>query len=566
MVSFQVLSNELKTALVVNGKYEPRRWKSHPNLRERIAQAVLFPFETIDEKIWALIHGAAERPSCAVCGKKVKLTGIGAGWRRTCSVKCAAQDPASKKKTADTLLKRYGGHHTQNTAWSKNAVAEAKENDSYARGMVTFTERYGVDNRFQLSAVKKKIEQSNLERRGVSNPQMCQLVRAKTIATNIERYGVSHLLPIGVGENNPMKQRNVVWMSRLSKMRQADQNLVQGKLLYMAVLNDQHLIECAECGKVFSTPVLYGSCQCQEKRLEKQVVDFISSLGISVKRRDRKVLNGQEIDIFCPDQNIGFEFDGVFWHSEQQLLKRSVNPRRYHLDKTKKCAAAGITLFHIFENEWKQQQNIVKSMISVRLGKVQRKIQARKCEVRVVLNSDAADFLVTTHIQGTIQSKIRLGLYYHDELVMLITAGAGRFSAGIELLRMSAALNTVVVGGAAKLISALAKEATTPVITYCDKRWGTGNVYAKLGFTFVNQGTPNYWYLEKNGTLSSRMRYQKHKLHRVLERFDPKLSEWENMQSNGFTRVWDCGSSKWILPVSDGRSTNQKQSIHYELE
>ena len=39
-----------------------------------------------------------------------------------------------------------------------------------------------------------------------------------------------------------------------------------------------------------------------------------------------------------------------------------------------------------------------------------------------------------------------------------------------------------------------------------------------------------------------RMGFQKHKLKNKLENFDPELSEWENMQVNGYDRIWDCGN------------------------
>ena len=40
------------------------------------------------------------------------------------------------------------------------------------------------------------------------------------------------------------------------------------------------------------------------------------------------------------------------------------------------------------------------------------------------------------------------------------------------------------------------------------------------------------------------MKYQKHKLKNLLQNFDPKLSEYENMIQNKFTRIWDCGNLK----------------------
>jgi hypothetical protein len=41
------------------------------------------------------------------------------------------------------------------------------------------------------------------------------------------------------------------------------------------------------------------------------------------------------------------------------------------------------------------------------------------------------------------------------------------------------------------------------------------------------------------------MKYQKHKLEKLLPIFDPLLTEWQNMQNNGYDRIWDCGNDVW---------------------
>jgi hypothetical protein len=39
--------------------------------------------------------------------------------------------------------------------------------------------------------------------------------------------------------------------------------------------------------------------------------------------------------------------------------------------------------------------------------------------------------------------------------------------------------------------------------------------------------------------------FQTHKLHSLLENFNPMLSEWDNMVANGYDRIWDCGTDSW---------------------
>ena len=52
-----------------------------------------------------------------------------------------------------------------------------------------------------------------------------------------------------------------------------------------------------------------------------------------------------EIDCYLPELKIGFEYDGDYWHSLPEMIKR---------DKKKNACArkAGIHLYHIKENEW----------------------------------------------------------------------------------------------------------------------------------------------------------------------------------------------------------------------
>ena len=42
------------------------------------------------------------------------------------------------------------------------------------------------------------------------------------------------------------------------------------------------------------------------------------------------------------------------------------------------------------------------------------------------------------------------------------------------------------------------------------------------------------------------MSFQKHKLNKILNKFESNLTEWKNMQLNGYDRIWDCGNGKWV--------------------
>ena len=92
--------------------------------------------------------------------------------------------------------------------------------------------------------------------------------------------------------------------------------------------------------------------------MEKEIATYIKSLGESnVLTNDRTALNGNELDIFIPNKNIAVEFDGIYWHSE------IVKDNDYHINKTITCEKRGIRLIHIFEDEWLEHADIIKSML-----------------------------------------------------------------------------------------------------------------------------------------------------------------------------------------------------------
>ena len=157
-------------------------------------------------------------------------------------------------------------------------------------------------------------------------------------------------------------------------------------------------------------------------------------------------------------------------------------------------------------------------------------------------------------MQGVDNSSVRLGLFYENELISAMTFGKSRYDKKVqyEMYRFCNKLNTNIVGGASKLFSFFVNTYDPQsIISYSDRRYFDGILYVKLGFKFIQNTTPNYFYIFNNyTTLKSRISFQKHKLKKILPIFDPLLTEWENMKNNGFDRIWDCGNGKWVWKKS----------------
>lgn len=216
--------NEFKLKLYINGQYNPRRWKSNYDLRKRINKIDFGEFKTLDEKIWALRNDFPERPICCVCGGKVNLKDQKSGFRNVCSRRCSGLSKDRKEKIKNTSLTRYGVEHPTKSERYRNMKKKQYELLGFNPGGFStpenkkaIKEKYGVDNVFQSSEIKKKIKSSMQKRYNVDNPQQNKMIRSKTKETQIKRYGQDGFNPTKTkqtlkekyGVDNPLKSKKI---------------------------------------------------------------------------------------------------------------------------------------------------------------------------------------------------------------------------------------------------------------------------------------------------------------------------------------------------------------------
>ena len=290
----------------------------------------------------------------------------------------------------------------------------------------------------------------------------------------------------------------------------------------------------------------YGCFKCSKNgtsKKEKEVLEFLSNY-VECDNTNREVLNNKELDVYIPSKRVAIEFNGLYWHNSK--FKDS----NYHLDKLNDCEEKGIKLIQIFEDEWDNKQEITKSRLLNILNLTKRKIFARKTEIREVNSSLSMKFLRENHIQGELGSSIKLGLFYNNELVSLMTFGSLRKNLGQtkkegswELLRFCNKLNTTVVGGASKLFKNFIENySPKEVITYADRRWSNGEMYKHLGFNFEENTKPSYFYVA-NKKRENRFKYRKSEL--IKQGFNKNISEKEIMEGRNILRIYDCGTKRF---------------------
>ena len=438
------------------------------------------------------------------------------------------QNEDVKSKIKDTILKKYG---TENPSQSQEVKEKVRK---------SFQEKYGCDNVFQNEDVKAKFHKSNVLKYGSKIPVNCETMKREVMAKN--KLSTWNRLKLNSKVNSSVSIQfdveNYVTTHRSNKY--PFKCNVCGDV-FDDHLDGGHIPRCLKCN-----PYIKGF-----SLMEKEVYGYVKSLlgDVEIREKCRGVIEG-ELDILIPSKNLAIEFNGTYWHSELAGRK----PKTYHLSKTEKCEEKNIQLIHIFEDEWVNKESIVKDRLRHILGENSaKKIHARKCEVVEISSKSCNDFLEKYHIQGKNNAAVRIALINNKEIVSVMTFGKLRPALGsapidgeYEMYRHCS--SKLVIGGASKLLSHFVKKyKPSKITTYSDRRWSHGKLYKTLGFSFVSNTPPNYFYI-KYGKIERLHRYNftKHRLEKKLDKFDKNLTEWENMQLNGYDRVWDCGHSKWV--------------------
>ena len=530
---------------------------------------------------------------CLVCGKKTKFLTINKGYNKYCSTKCSANSEVVKENFKKTMLKRYGVEHPMKSK-------EIKE-----KFIKTNNEKYGGNSPFCSEKVRNKWRKNNIKKYGVDVPFKTENVKNKYKKTCLEKYGeefpwkyrgkmfnknlINKYNDINYNnhskyEETCMRKYNVTHYSKTKKFRD-ERSKSQRDEFYHKITNSDRLkdmvtplfeidsynacrelykFKCNKCGSIFKDTLKDGKIpRCLvcypitngTSNIESELKDYIKTIIPNEKFifNDRSLLERKELDIYIPNKSIAIELNGNYWHSELSGNKS----KNYHLNKTIECENLGIQLIHIFEDEWMFKKEIVKSRLKNILLKNSKTIFARKCNVKEINKEEASKFLNGIHIQGYINSKIKLGIFYKESLVSVMTLGKERIALGnkniiddnYEILRY--ATNEMVIGGFGKLLSYFIKNyKPNKIITYADRRWSNGDIYKLNGFNKISDGVPNYWYMKNHSQRIHRFNFRKNVLNEKLDKFDENLTEWQNMQLNGYDRIWDCGSLKYELKIN----------------
>jgi hypothetical protein len=480
---------------------------------------------SLAERIWLYKNELDTIPICPNCNNKLKFRNLTVGYRKFCSKKCSAEythkDLLIKNNRIKNMLKcNYDTDirksMTKKANNTKNSFSTDKQNNINNKRKKSVTEKYGVEIISQNKDIAKKIKKN-----------------------------------IKITKQN---NRDINFTNRINKL---------GYTLIKCDIDDLK-IKCEQCGHDFD---IHRSLFNQRNRFniticticnpinnhisdfQNQITQYISSIyndDVLINKKFGKY----EIDIFLPKLKIGFECNGLWWHSEIYREKE------YHINKINYFKNQNIELINIWEDWWKIKNNIIKSIIDNKLNLTKHKIYARKTKIKIISDEKSVkDFLNNNHIQGYIPSKIKIGLYYNDELISIMIFGKMRIALGNknpnvndwELIRYCNKLNYIICGGASKMLKYFINHYNfSTITTYADLSISNGNLYKKLNMNYISTTEPNYTYFNKDkGIRLNRFNFRKDIL--VKEGFDKNKTEHQIMKERNYYRIYDCGNLKYTL-------------------
>lgn len=291
---------------------------------------------------------------------------------------------------------------------------------------------------------------------------------------------------------------------------------------------------------------------------EKEIAKYICSLSnikiINNKKFFYDWKKSHEIDIYIPEINLWFEYNWSHWHhvSEDKKYKdiKTHNITK-HNKKKKFFHEKWINIVYIWDDEWINKKDIVKSMIKNKLW-LSHKIYARKCKVVNISQNIFNTFCEKNHIQWkTANTKYRYWLEYSWEIVSVMW-----FDSKHDLNRFCSILDHNIIWWFQKLLQHHIQEHKPEQITSFaayDVVNIDDNVYSKHWFIKQWKERISYFYIKDDRTTITRYHKTLFRKEKITKKFWYIFAEWETeyqaMEKLWYLRCYNSWIQKYVLPT-----------------
>lgn len=523
---------------------------------------------------WHMLNGN-EVPRCTQCDHESMFISFQRGYELLCG-KCNKKN--SSLRAAETRRKR---HHP---AWNKGLTEETSESVKKAsQGCRDYIKEHGhwcsgktkendesVRRRaLKMSEIMKECWRSGqhgmigkngsnhegvrLRGRSISNTFLTTerhwsyKLDAKDV---VKRLIATRKRKIETGESSPFRLTEEIIRQRLTTLGSTwhiDDYSYSG-------CHTPVNVRCVTCDDRFTIPfnVLYKGKTCPTcfppnfSQWHKQLYDYVLDIDPKASFNDRTIIRPKELDIVFGDAKFAIECNGNYWHSD------ACGATAYdHENKSLMASRAGCSLMHVFEDEWRDdaKRDIIKSMIMVKMHRAGR-VLARNLVLRQGTAHDVNSFIGKNHIDGAVRASHSFWLVDdNDDTMIALTLREphqrrywGKKT--IEIARIATMLNTVVVGGVSRLVSAASSWARensySRMITYRDTRLGgTGMAYDRSGFSLSHVSQPRFWWTDGF-----------HRFDRFMVKAIPNVMTQEELAMDlKLHKIWGCSNVVYIKNI-----------------
>jgi len=438
------------------------------------------------------------------------------GWSRGLTKETDERLAASAERRSSTMKRRFATGELQ--PWLKGLSKEtdervagfsarlkekfaARELRPWAEGLSKETDERVAN--MAISVKRTMLEESRRERLDRLKRLTPEEIRRRLQA---RCHGLELLSDLGEDYVRD-RYRNLLFKCRLC-------GLEQRKSLLQALTN-----RCDAC-----TPNMSAG--------QMELFRWLEGLGAEVTTCDRELIKPYELDVVMRDAKLAIEYNGLYFHSEE------FKDKDYHRLKLELTRREGYRLIHVFEDEWRDRQEVVKSVIMHALGMTGRRVDARKCEVVEVDSRARKAFFDANHLDGDARASRAWGLVQAGELVSCLSVRKPlhrKHAGSLEVCRFASAGGTNVRGGLGRLLRAVEdhcrRESISSILTYVDTRFGEGRGYESVGFELQGTTANRFWWTDG-----------KSRIDRFKIRADRAagMTEQQVAEEHGVTKIWGC--------------------------
>jgi hypothetical protein len=406
------------------------------------------------EKVYYYYNNLKEVIKCKICDNNAKYYSLNKGYGIYCSEECRKKDGINIFKKVSLKTKEIYGYN--NPSKDQNIVEKRKK---------TNIKKYGGNAPACSESILNKMKNTNLNKLGVEYPSQNLDVRNKYYKT--------------------VKSKN---LQKINNLLNIDYNRQTMTMVCDNGKNHKFEISISTYqNRKKSNSILCTKCNHSKiSSMEIELLNFIEkNYNRTIIKSSRQIIKPYELDIYLPDINLAFEFNGLYWHSNKY---KDIN---YHKVKSDLCEEKGIQLIHIWEDDWIYKQDIIKSILLNKFNKNFNKIYARNCKIKEVGKDLSNLFLKENNINEINNFNISLGLFSNNKLVFLMVINQKEDV--YDLLGFCGIKNTSVIGAVSKLLKYFTmKYKPKCSSTSIDRSYYNGNIFKKIGFKLVEITKPKY--------------------------------------------------------------------------